>query len=450
MSATKKPKSTVAKAGVNKNKAFRFRWWMALILVVIVAGIGVAVLRFSHAATALTITAENGAGTSGGYVTVANGSFAQTHETFQNIVEGNDPAKVDSADIEVCWQFRRFSSDGNPASYTMEILNWGGGQVAVQPDVLYVAANLNKCVRGTVSSPNASYNFFYKFIGTNANSLSVNGVTRRTLAVHLKNTGGPVATSTGGVAAPPAAPPAQCGQTTTAPCDFGNGNVITSRCGYSAVGPYASLCPGNINEWTYVGLNSSFVGTWDQNRARGVTSEMDVGYWRYKGLCGIKSHVVSDPNLTKVSEANGIVHFYLVGCPTASDIFAFKRANAPKPVEQPAKGTLYITKYTPFGPQYPNIAPDGNKKANGSTVPGNTNVCVKNNHGSTFACATSNPQVLGGLLTSDSPYLTYFTPPSGWKVTRTLINGQVARTSSEVSVELAKDRTTFVDFYFSQ
>lgn len=432
MPTNRKPKSRVAKAGINKKSKFHFRWWMGVLLVLVVAGIGLVVLRFSHAAAPLVLTEHDGA--SNGLV--ANGSFMQTQETFANIVEGNDPNSVDHADIEVCWTFVRYTSNGSPATYTMEVLNWGGGQLAVQPDAFYVAGQPTKCIRSSVGSPDPNFNFYYKFVGTNENSLGVTSVTRRTLAVYPKvqaiNPPPPNPT--------PTTPPPNPVQT----LNF-NAGQITTVCGYQAVAGYALICPQNIFQWQFVGYNSSWVGTWEQNQAKGVTSPHDSGYWKWGNFCGVKSHVVSDPTLIYY----GGDHMYLVGCPTGQDILNFKTQNNKSWSETTppvTKGRIYITKYGPHGP----VPPNGNLKSNSNTVPGNTNVCIKNKNQQTFACGTQNPIDQQGILTADSPYNAYFSVPRGWKVSRVLVNGQAKGADNGVSFSVHTNETTFVDFYFDQ
>lgn len=118
----------------------------------------------------------------------------------------------------------------------------------------------------------------------------------------------------------------------------------------------------------------------------------------------------------------------------------------PKPSPAIASGTIYITKYGPHGP----AIPDGNLKAKPETVPGNTGVCAKNKQGSTFACSGSNPIVWSGIWVSGSPYTLYLTPPTGWHVSKSMVNQKPVKTANEIKASVKKDTDTFVDFYFDQ
>ncbi len=329
-----KAKTRISKAGLSKKKTFQFRWWMGVLMAVIIAVVGIVVIRFSHASGSRTFSVDAGSlgGGNGaqaypivngrGYtaynnaILVENGGYAQAGEGYQDIVSTN-PANVQSATIRTCWVFYRYASNG-PANYTIEMLDWGGNQIAVAPDVMYGTGTVQKCIDKTINSPGSNYSYFYKFVGTNSESIAVVAVTRSTLQVvgsAQNNPSPPPPPPVGGI------PPSNY-QTLSFPA-----GTLTTTCGYQNYKGYASVCPQNSGQWQYTGLNSAWVGTWQQNQARGVTHEHDVGYWRWGNFCAVKSHVVSDPSLPKVDESNGVVHFYLVGCPTTSDFYNFKRSS---------------------------------------------------------------------------------------------------------------------------
>ncbi|MBI2798002.1 hypothetical protein HYX70_01710 [Candidatus Saccharibacteria bacterium] len=457
-----KSKSRTAKSSLNKLHQFKFRWWMALILIAVVAGLGVIILRFSRASATRVFSVGNGL--SGIYnastvpanpsftaysyaINVANRTSAEASDTYGNIVSNNDVANIDRADVEVCWVFYKTRPDGNAANYYLLILDWGGNEVAVTQGTLYAQGTTRQCIRQTIGAPNGNLNYFYRFLGANENQIDVVSATRTTLAVYPKVQAAPGPNPVGGSnPAPPGNPNIQT-------LNFPAGQ-LTTVCGYEAVAGYASVCPQNINQWSYIGLLDDWVGTWAQNQARGVTTEHDVGYWKWGNFCAVKSRVIGEPRLTKVDESNGVVHFYLVGCPTANSVYSFKLQNrmANRPAETPRnpQGRLYITKYGPNGP----VPPNGYLKSNPGTAPGNTGICIKNRGGVTFACGGSNPFVANGIFVSDNPYQAYTTAPAGWKITRVMVNG-VTKYAGNIPTAFAlanavENQNTFIDFYYDR
>lgn len=297
--AVKKSKSRLASTAKKKG-GIKFRWWMAVILVVIVAGIGIAVLRFSQAGSGMIVTRH---GTTNNMV--SNGSFIQGQETYGQIVGNYNLSNIDRADIQVCWSLMRIPAS---ATYTLEVLNWGGSQAAVLPSY----PNNQACIQATVSSPDPNYNFFYKVVGTNGGNVQYNGVSRRTLRVYPKTQSYTPAPSN----------PAPSQNPNVQTLQFPAGN-LTTICGYSNEKGFASVCPQNADQWQYIGLNSRWVGTWEQNRAKGVGHEHDVGYWKWGNFCGVKSHVVGDPLLPY--SPGSPIHFYLVNCPTTQEYLQVKQ-----------------------------------------------------------------------------------------------------------------------------
>ncbi len=422
-------------------------------LIVIVVITGVVIIRLSQAGSVETFSIANvNVGGIGQVITVTPGSIDQQYANGQPKTFDMSPGgRVESTEgasmflqpgqhgrIRACWYF--YSTNSNTKEYSVEVngelfanntINSPGSRYyCVDKDVNYDQGNMHYQM---IVQPNSNGN------------IAFSKMTRELLTASNANSGTPIGNTS-------QLQTLSCGQSATAPCTFtnpsGGTTTITSLCGYTAVGPYASLCPGNINQWAYVGFTSSFVGTKAQNQARGVTNEMDAGYWTYGGLCGVKSHVVSDPILNKVSEANGVVHFYLVGCPSTQDVYSYKLQNrvTQEAARPTPKGRIYITKYGPNGP----VPPNGNLKSNPSTVPGNTNVCTKNKSGQTFACSAQNSINLDGILVNDSPYNSYFSVPTGWKVTRVLVNNEPRGADNGVSYNVRENQTSYVDIYFDR
>lgn len=453
MPKPKPSKSRVAKS-TNKKSSFRFRWWMGLVLVVLVALVGVLVLRFSNASGGNRVfTVGNGLNPGGGaqivnasdgYVAVSqavsalNGEFAQANERYGDIIGNRDPSTIDRIDLNVCAVIYRYSSNGSPITYSFELLDWGGNQMAVQPGTtLYGAGSVRICIPKTIRYDDNNNNVFYKFVVTSPQSARIATIERSGTVYFRSSNPTPQPQPAPGPAPPPQQQQCVNGSTGTVTCGFPAG-TLTSTCGYRNVNGYALVCPqGN---WNYIGT-----GDVDYNlaRQRGATHEHDVGYWQWGNFCAVKSRITSEPRLDYQSPN----HFFLVGCPPAS---AFKstpsswtqgRVIAP---EIP-KGRLYITKYGPNGP----IPPDARFKSSPSATPGNTGVCVKNNENSTFACEGKNPWSLDGLFVSGSPYRAYFTVPNNWKLTRVLVNKeQLGDPSTSVQVNIRQNATTYVDLYF--
>jgi hypothetical protein len=237
---------------------------------------------------------------------VPGGGSLVAPERFGNIVAGNDPSRVQSATVKTCWTFYAMDS----RRYSIEILDWGGNQNAVEPGNMG-SSTITKCVSQQIGAPSGDVNFFYKFANTGDGSIFVTNVTRSTTNVTLKSTPQGGGGGTGGINPSPQ-PPQQPANPNVQKLTFPAGELVTT-CGYHNVKGHASVCPQNVNDWKYIGLMGSWAGTWDQNRYRGVTHEHDVGYWKWGSFCGVKSHVVGDPALAKFAEPP--VHFYLVECP---------------------------------------------------------------------------------------------------------------------------------------
>ena len=248
---------------------------------------------------------------------VPGGGSLSAPEKFGNIIAGNDPSRVQSATVQTCWTF--YAMDAR--NYTLEIVDWGGNQNAVEPGSLG-SSTITRCVTQTIGAPDPNLTFFYRFVNSGGGSIYVTNVTRSTVNVTLKST------PQGGISNPapqpqpqPQVPANPAIQKLTFPA-----GQVTTVCGYENAQGNASICPQNVNDWKYIGLWGSWVGTWEQNRVRGATHEHDVGYWKWGSFCGIKSHIFGSPQLPKHAEPP--VHFYLVGCPAeyTQSILQSKRA----------------------------------------------------------------------------------------------------------------------------
>lgn len=306
-------------------------------IAVVVAVVGILIIRFSHASGSVTYTAQNGIipirnaqvfpTVGNGYndsaytaypsvVGVGDGGVAKAQEDISNVI-GNAPSGV----IKVCWTY--YSSQNASKVFTLEI-DHPTGQIAVQPNVaIYAPSTQQTCITHDVTQSAGILIYTMAMQSTsNGGRVGLVQVTRSTLSVQSTNPSAPPQGPVGGIPNPPPTNP------NIQILNFPAGQ-LTTICGYANYKNTASVCPQNISQWQYIGLNSSWVGTWAQNQARGVTHEHDVGYWKWGNFCGVKSHVTGDPLLPKVDESNGVVHFYLVGCPTGQDILNFKRNNAP-------------------------------------------------------------------------------------------------------------------------